>query len=281
MRALVAAAGLLASLPLAAATLGGRLAYPSEELPAMRVVAREAAGATFTVLTQPRQQRYRLEVPAGNYVVFAIPLGMDPTPGQPPLRGAHTAYSVCGRDKGKMEAGLCRTGPLVEVRVAHEDARADIDVDDWYLTHALAATLELAPFGLYPADPSMMPPTRAPDFGTAPALPAAAREPLRRASTRGPFFAARAAVARWGCGTDCERWALVDMASGRIHLAEGELRRNFPCDADPLEFREDSRLLRVHRLEGERVQTQDFVWTDLGLEKKGESAQAAADFCRR
>lgn len=281
MRALLATAALLFGSPLSAATLGGKLAYPGEGLPAMIVVARDAAGATFSIETRAGQARYRLEVPAGSYVLFAIPLGNPPQPGQVPLRGAHTEYSVCGRDKAKMLAGACRTGPLVEVRVSADEQREDVDVDDWYLPDALMATLDLAPFALYPADPAMMPPTRSPDFAAAPALPAPARAGIQRAAARGPFFAARFAVATWGCGPDCMRWALVDMGSGRIRLAEGDLRRKFPCDAEPLEFREESRLLRVHRSDGERVLTQDFVWTDAGLEKKGESVRPAAQFCRR
>jgi hypothetical protein len=63
MHILVAAALLLAAVPLRAATIGGRLGYPSEELPGMTVVARNAAGATFAVETRPKQARYRLEVP--------------------------------------------------------------------------------------------------------------------------------------------------------------------------------------------------------------------------
>jgi len=38
----------------------------------------------------------------------------------------------------------------------------------------------------------------------------------------------------------------------------------------------------VHRLDGERVVTQDFVWSyeSLRLEPVGESAQSAQQFCR-
>jgi hypothetical protein len=59
MHILAAAALLLAAVPLRAATIGGRLSYPSEELPGMTVVARNAAGATFSVETRPKQARYR------------------------------------------------------------------------------------------------------------------------------------------------------------------------------------------------------------------------------
>ncbi len=299
LRALIAAFALLSSGALPAATLGGKLAYPSEELPAMTIVARNSAGATFAVDTKPQQRRYQLEVPAGTYVVFAIPLGAWAQPGRVPPRGAHTEYSVCGRDQAKMLAGGCKTGPLVEIRLAGGDKRDDVDIDDWYMPDALAATLNLAVsdgpsvkstdayFAAYPADTSPLPLIRPPDFASAPALAKGARGRIQQAAMRGPFYAGGVAVARWGCGRNCERWALVDMASGKVSMVEEPalqpLRRNFPCDADPLEFREDSHLLRVHRLEGDQVVTQDFLWSisSLSLEKFADSAMSAEQFCRR
>jgi hypothetical protein len=295
MRALFAAVALLSSGALPAATIGGRLNFPSEALPGMIVVARNAAGATIQAETKPGQERYRLQVPAGGYVVFAIPIGVATTPGQIPLRGAHTAYSVCGRDKAKQQAGQCQTGPLAEVRVAAADQREDVDIDDWYLPDALMATLNLAiteaprpqgaSFESYPADTSPLPATRPPNFNGSDAAVRRARGFIERATVRGPNFAGRAAVARWGCGRNCERWAVVDMATGRISWVEDQavqpVRRNFPCDAEAIEFRDDSRLLRVHRLEGNRVVTQDFLWWDDRLERAAESAQSFEQFCRR
>ena len=301
MRGLLAAAALLLSGALPAATLGGRLSYPSEALPAMIVVARNTAGATLTTETKAGQARYRLEVPAGTYVVYAIPAGLTTPPGGLPLRGAHTEYSVCGRDKARMQAGRCQTGPLVEIRLGAADRRDDVDIDDWYLPDALMATLNLAissappgqgqsadaVFAAYPADTRPLPATRPPDFDSAPAGAKPFRTRIERAAVRGPNYAGRVAVARWGCGARCENWALVDMVSGRIAWVDDKLlqplRSNFPCDAEPLEYREDSRLLRVHRLEGERVVTQDFLWSNeaLRLEKSAESAQGAGQFCRK
>src|SRR5258708_332533 len=301
MRALFAVAALLASGALPAATLGGRLEYPGEALPPMIVVARNAVGATLFTQTKAGQARYRLEVPAGSYVVFAIPVGVRAQPGQVPLRGAHTAYSICGRDKARLQAGRCQTGPLVELRVAADERREDVDVDDWYLPEALMATLNLAIqetaadrspgadalFAKYPADPSPLAATKPPDFDSAPAAVKSFRSRILRAPTPGPFApAGRVAVARWGCGSSCESWALVDMASGRITWIDDPavqpLRFDFPCDAQPLEAREESRLLRVHRMEGGRVATQDFVWSAEAqrLEKKEQSSQTVEQFCK-
>ena len=270
--------------PLCAATIGGRLSYPSEELPAMTVVARNAAGETFSVETRPKQARYRLEVPDGRYVVFAIAQDTGDASGKEP-RGAHTAYSLCARDKARLQAGRCRTGPLEEVAVTQARGREDVDIDDWYMPEALAATL--APqdlFARYPADLNPPAETRSPDFSTAPA--SIDRERVQRAATRGPFYAGRVAVARWPCGTGCENWALVDMANGRIFSLEDAalqpLRSAFPCKkGEALEFSEASRLMRVHRLDGERVVTRDFIWSyEAGrLEPAGESARSVDEFC--
>jgi hypothetical protein len=158
---------------------------------------------------------------------------------------------------------------------------------------ALMATLSLAvgqgpraqgvSFEAYPADTSPLPATRPPNFNGADAAVRRARGVLERATTHGPNFAGRVAVARWECGRNCERWALVDMVSGRIFWEDDKavqpVRRNLPCDAEPLEYRDDSRLLRVHRLEGEHVVTQDFLWWEDRLERFAESASSAEEFC--
>src|SRR5258708_4984940 len=98
-----------------AATLAGRLTYPGEALPPMTVVARDAAGENvFSTHAVRGQSSYRLAVRPGAYVVFAVP---DAAP-DPRLRGAHTEYSLCARDRAKLLAGRCRTGALVVVKVA-------------------------------------------------------------------------------------------------------------------------------------------------------------------
>jgi hypothetical protein len=281
MRLPLAAVILLAPDPLLAATIGGRLSYPSEELPAMTVVARNPAGETFAVDTKPKQARYRIEVPEGRYQVFAIALGTGDASGKAP-RGAHTAYSLCARDKARLKAGRCKTGPLEDVSVTQARGREDVDIDDWYMPDAITETLVLQDlFARYPADLNPPAQTRSPDFATAPA--GADVERIQRAVTRGPFYAGRVAVARWPCGEGCENWALVDTASGRIAWMDDPLNGAFPCKkAEALEFSEASRLLRVHHLNGERVVTRDFVWSYEGarLEAVGESARSVEEFCQ-
>ena len=246
----------------------------------MTVVARNAAGETFSVDTKPKQARYRLEVPEGRYVLFAIAQGTGDASGKAP-RGAHTAYSICARDKARLQAGRCKTGPLEEVSVTQARGREDVDIDDWTLPEMVAATLDLQDlFARYPADLNPPAQTRSPDLATAPT--GADAERIQRAVTRGPFYAGRVAVARWPCGEGCENWALVDLASGRVTWMDEALRAGFPCKkAEALEFSEASRLLRVHRLDGDKVVTRDFVWSyeALRLEPAGESARSVEEFC--
>ena len=165
--------------------------------------------------------------------------------------------------------------------VTQARGREDVDIDDWTIPDALAETLDLQDvFARYPADLDPPPSTRSPDFALAPA--GADRERILRAVVRGPFYAGRVAVARWPCGEACENWALVDLASGRVAWMDDMLRLDFPCKkAEALEFSEASRLLRVHRLDGERVLTRDFVWSYEGLRlvPAGESARSVEEFC--
>jgi hypothetical protein len=299
MRAIVAAA-LLAGGAAQAASLGGRLSYPSEGLPAMIVVARDAAGVTRFTETKAGQARYRIDVPAGTYVLYAVPVGIGkPPPGQVPPRGAYTEYTLCGRDKAALQAGRCRTGPLVEVRVADGDKRDDLDLDDWYLPDALAATLNVlsdaappvpqgveALFAKYPINPDPPADAKAPDLNAAPAPVRAHGAAIQTAATRGPFFAGGVGIARWSCGRGCENWALVDLASGRIAWLDDPalqpLRADLPCDLEPIDSREDSRLLLIRRRDGANVIVQELLWSPQAqrLERGARSVQPAAKLCQ-
>mgnify|MGYP001594591082 CR=1 FL=1 len=295
------AALLLCAAEAWAATLSGRLAYPGESIPPMTVVARErASGKAYAVDTRAGQPRYQLNVPAGSYELFAIPRDAPaPRAGQAAVRGAHTSYSICARDAAQLNAGRCQTGPLILVRVPADAVRSDLDIDDWFMPDSVVATLDLpaagaranaagplfADYPLSAGSNSDSASRRAPDFSVAPAAARPFRTQIERAAAAGPAFAGRVAVGRWGCGTRCENWALVDLASGRIvWVDQPELQPllyNFPCDAQPLEFRLDSRLLLVHRVDGERVLSQGFVWSNEArrLERLGETSMPVARFC--
>jgi hypothetical protein len=61
------------------------------------------------------------------------------------------------------------------------------------------------------------------------------RTALREAARKGPNFAGHYTVVEWGCGTECQAFAIVDANNGRVHFPEIGLR----LSAD---FRRDSAL---------------------------------------
>jgi hypothetical protein len=121
----------LAGTSASAATIEGKLAYPSEEIPPLVIVAQnQTTRARIVIETPARAKRYRIEVPAGRYFVYAIPA----EPGLGTQRGAYSAYTVCGQRTPKlMQAGKCTEHRVLAVDVAERDSRTDIDLDDWYL----------------------------------------------------------------------------------------------------------------------------------------------------
>jgi hypothetical protein len=119
-----------------AGTITGGLAFPGETIPALTVVAVEQGGKQFTVETKAGQRSYRIEVPQGSYIVFAVPHGegVSDEPGQPPLRGAYSKFSTCVMNApDKAAKGECNEHELLTVEVAAKDIHKRIDLYDWYL----------------------------------------------------------------------------------------------------------------------------------------------------
>ena len=120
-----------------AGTITGGVAFPGDEIPALTVVAvDQATGRQFQVNTRAGQRSYRIDVPQGRYLVFAIPhgAGVQDEPGQPPLRGAYSAFSLCVLSSPeKAAAGSCQDHELLTVDVTASGTRKRIDLYDWYL----------------------------------------------------------------------------------------------------------------------------------------------------
>ncbi|MFZ5867293.1 MAG: hypothetical protein ACOYXY_15520 [Thermodesulfobacteriota bacterium] len=79
------------------------------------------------------------------------------------------------------------------------------------------------------------------------------RTRLREGAAKGPNFAGHYTVVRWGCGTDCIEFAIVDVISGAVFFPPFLTVQSVPpYDQDNptmiprnVEFRPDSRLLIV------------------------------------
>jgi hypothetical protein len=130
-------ATVLACPPVFAGSIIGGLAFPGDSIPALTVVAVDLnTGKQYSVETRAGQRSYRLDVAAGRYMVFAVPHGpgVEDEPGEQPLRGAYSAFSVCVLSTpDKAEAGQCQDHQLLTVEVGDKDIRRRVDLYDWYL----------------------------------------------------------------------------------------------------------------------------------------------------
>ena len=108
------------------ARLSGRITYPSEELPVMRVCAVDSTdpGSAVCVRTAAAQDAYSLDVPAGSWWLLAWPQDTG-TEGDP---GLYSAASVC---LARGAAG-CDDHALALVDVRAGEVREGLDINDWY-----------------------------------------------------------------------------------------------------------------------------------------------------
>jgi len=120
--------------PAPAAEMGivtGALSFPSEGIPAMRVVAFEVnTGHYMYVDTASGQNTYTLELPAGVYhIVVYLQDGS--------FAGGYTQMVPCGLDAS------CEDHSMIDVQVGAGATVSDIDPGDWY-----------APEGTFPPMPA-------------------------------------------------------------------------------------------------------------------------------
>jgi hypothetical protein len=141
----LAAAGFMVPAAAFAGTITGGVAFPGDSIPALTVVAVEqGTGKQYSVSTRAGQRSYRLDVPPGTYIVFAVPHGpgVEDEPGQPALRGAYSAFSQCVLSSPEKAAeGGCQDHQLLTVEVGGNDTRKRIDLYDWYLPEEVKARI--------------------------------------------------------------------------------------------------------------------------------------------
>jgi hypothetical protein len=112
-------------------SISGALSYPSEGIPALRIVAHDVNNSRyFYVETLPDQTTYKIAgLPPGDYymVAYAIDLGIP---------GGYTHAVACGL------GAECSDHSLIPVQVNPNQEAINIDPIDWY-----------APEGSFPPDP--------------------------------------------------------------------------------------------------------------------------------
>jgi hypothetical protein len=127
-------------------TITGKLSYPSEFIPPMRVVAFSLTdGKAYFVDTALNQTEYSIDVPAGTYYVVSYPHEGVPgntgqvdsyTLGGGPFAGGYTQMVPCGLDVS------CDDHALIQITVT-AGQMVVVDPADWY-----------APEGTFPLMPN-------------------------------------------------------------------------------------------------------------------------------
>jgi len=113
------------ALPVEAGGVEGRLSYPADSLPALRIVAFQVAtGQYYSVDTTAGQSTYRLDgLSEGKYNVLAYTLGSDSFPAG--LAGGYTQAVMCGMGPD------CTDHGLVDVIVFDGEITPNVDIFDW------------------------------------------------------------------------------------------------------------------------------------------------------
>lgn len=106
-------------------SISGRLSYPADAIPPMKVVAfRVGSDEFFFVETARNQPIYRIDnLPEGKYNVVAYTLGGDSFPVG--LSGGYTQAVLCGMGESCTEHGL------VDVIVFDGEESSEVDILDW------------------------------------------------------------------------------------------------------------------------------------------------------
>jgi hypothetical protein len=122
-----------------------------------------------------------------------------------------------------------------------------------HLLLAIALVLTAVDFGAYPSDEALVAPAAKP-IVTGPAARFATQ--IREAAKQPPDFNGHFKIARWGCGSNCLQWAVIDLQTGRVVMAPRTLNSCTPGDAkdaaqfpDWLDYRADSRLIVAYECE--------------------------------
>lgn len=110
-----------------AGTVSGKVCYPAGGIPPLTIyVAALLGGGIFSLDNPANTSSYAINVPGGNYVVFAYPtVPFDPSDS---LVGGYTQAVPCGL------SASCTDHTLIEVAVHGGETTSGADVCDWYNT---------------------------------------------------------------------------------------------------------------------------------------------------
>lgn len=124
------------------------------------------------------------------------------------------------------------------------------------IVELFVALLLATAFANYPSEARLTKPAAKPDVSRQPAR--SYRTVLREAAEEGVNFNGHYRVARWGCGTNCIQWAVIDLATGKVWMAPEMLTSWWSPEEQPektpdwFEFYPTSSLIYVHTSDGRR-----------------------------
>lgn len=280
---IVIAALVPAAAPAPAAEIEGEIAFPGRYVPPMIAYAYEIKAAQLRKLPiDEDQSKFVLRLTPGRYLLFLAPN----QPGAPNIYGAYTEHSLCEaraadanmtQNKIPAAAGACDDHRLATIYLRANKQRAAVKIDDWYLSDATSDELDRIR-GLAAAPGQM--PLGAPRFseyasiasqGTSvpkadlteiPSTPEERRE-IAESFAKGPNFAGQVTIMRIRCGANCEHLLLLDWRSDRISQPPEltAIQETLPCrSAEAVQFRRDSRLLSVTRMQDGAILTDYYLW---------------------
>jgi len=120
----------------------------------------------------------------------------------------------------------------------------------------LASSPLPAEFAKYPPAARLTKPAAKPDVSKPPAR--RFRTVLRDGAKEGVNFNGHYHIERWGCGSNCIEWAVIDLATGRVWMAPAPVESWWSPEEQPentpdwMEFYPGSALLYVHESLGRR-----------------------------
>ncbi len=117
------------------ATITGKVCYPAGGIPPLNIYAQVVSnGQVFSIQNPENTGTYSINVPGGNYFVFAYPT--TPLSPDDSLAGAYSAFVTCGL------TASCTDHSLIGVLLQPGQTVTGVDICDWY-----------APPGTFPTRP--------------------------------------------------------------------------------------------------------------------------------
>lgn len=107
------------------------------------------------------------------------------------------------------------------------------------------------------------------------------RTRLREGAAKGPNFADHFTIVQWGCGSSCQRFAIIDAQTGKVYIYPG-------MTSNGMVYHRDSRLIVTDPISSDDMKdfesaipnwrmTRYFLWDGMDLTQIDSSKSVSAD----